>query len=197
MAENSQPPSSPKESFLKEIPKIFKSIHSPDAPTRKASFLFLFSFFSLFVTLTSGIGVILNKKYQLKKLEEKRQKENQFEKIENDFDQVRIKNILFLLGSFTLDLKNIPNRKRIPGVLNMAELEIVLLCDSKETHKFLEKNQKQAQSEVTNLFILTDREELMASAGKRRIKKIILHKLNEWLPHGKIEEVYFSKLIIN
>jgi flagellar basal body-associated protein FliL len=50
---------------------------------------------------------------------------------------------------------------------------------------------------MTNVFVALDREDLLSREGKRKLKNIIIKKLNGWLPHGKVEDLHYSKLLVS
>jgi flagellar basal body-associated protein FliL len=52
------------------------------------------------------------------------------------------------------------------------------------------------RNQVTNALIDVDRNELIDLEGKRRIRKIILDRLNGWIPEGQLLNVYFSRLMV-
>ncbi|MCC7442086.1 MAG: flagellar basal body-associated FliL family protein [Bdellovibrionales bacterium] len=100
------------------------------------------------------------------------------------------------LGKFTVELK--PPEGRVPrGVVNLAELEIVVACTTREACEFLEARMELVRDQVTSVFVYLDREELMTFQGKRRIKAQIQRKLGSLLSSGSVSEVYIVKLLIS
>lgn len=186
-----------KGNFLKNIPQIFHDLQSPDRPTRRMAALFFLSLSGLVFAILVGMNRYShNKKLQAEAIlrrEARIKAEIERKLAEGEKRQASI----FTLGVFTLELKPVPHQKLAPGVMNMAEVEIVLLCDEPKTKAFLEENQVQAQNQMTNVLTAIDREELLSREGKRKIKAILIRRLNHWLPHGAIEDLYFSKLVVS
>jgi hypothetical protein len=106
------------------------------------------------------------------------------------------KTATLLLGMFTVDIKEKAGTPQYPGHLHAAELEVVVQCDSIETRVYLEEHMIQVRNQMVNVLSDLAREDLMSREGKRSIRKHIADKLNAWLPKGRIEEVYFSRLLI-
>ena len=110
-------------------------------------------------------------------------------------DLMHRKRVMLPLGSFTLELRQPAGGT--PANLNLADVEIVVECDTKETRTYLEDNLAQARNQVTNVFVAIDRGELLSADGKARLKKSLLDSLNASLPKGRIENLYISKLVLS
>ena len=100
------------------------------------------------------------------------------------------------IGDFMVELKPPAEQKRRRGVMNMAEVSIVVECDARQTCAFIRSREAKARDEITNVLTALERDDLMSVDGKRKIKKALIDRLNGWLPTGKIEHLYFQKLII-
>ncbi|MBI4925818.1 MAG: flagellar basal body-associated FliL family protein [Bdellovibrio sp.] len=178
--------------------RVFKGIFARDLSFKLISFLFLGSLF--------GIGLVGVFSYELYQKRIKHQKQlSQAEltaKHLGDFFEKQIfhakrRYTLVELGDFTLELKPLANQKTIKGVLNMAEIELVAECDTKETCSFVETHLLHIRDQLTNVFLAIDREELISKDGKKRIYQTIIDRLNGWLPKGKIQNIYVMKLIVS
>jgi flagellar basal body-associated protein FliL len=107
------------------------------------------------------------------------------------------------LGQFTVEVHPSSDAEaRSPrGVSNMAEMKISIRCEDRDTREFITTHPVQVKNAVTGVFVQLDREDLLTTDGKTRIKHRILEKLNTWLEtehvHGRIEDVYFPSLIVN
>ncbi len=112
-------------------------------------------------------------------------------------DEARRKSTLFRIGEFVLELKRLPAQVDVPGVMGLAEVELVAECDDPDTCRYIQDHAVQIQNVVASLFTALDRDELLSREGKRRLKKRIVEKINWWLPRGKIENIFFSKLIVS
>lgn len=181
---------------------LFKSIGSPDAPTRRMSIFFFLSFFGV---ITLSVMVIQrNSRLESERLarmeaEAKDSAERGEEAAllggRESADHAHSSSMLNL-GLFTIALKPVKERTKTGSFVNMAEVELVAECDSKETHDYLEENLAQARNQLNGVFLSVDREELLTREGKRKLKKRILELINGWLPNGKVRSIYFSKLIV-
>lgn len=100
------------------------------------------------------------------------------------------------LGSFLVQLKK--PEGRIPAhVLNMAEIEVALVCDSQATCDAVDSEKIQLRDQITRIFLEMSREDLMSLDGKRTLKEEVLRRLNAWIKKGEVRDVYFTKLIIS
>ena len=117
--------------------------------------------------------------------------------LERQAQEAKWKNTTLGLGDFVIDLKRKGDEVKAPGVNNMASLEIFIECDTRETCEYIEGSSVQARSQVSNALIQIDREELLSKDGKRKIKKAIIDRLNTWLPKGRIENLYVTKLVVS
>jgi flagellar basal body-associated protein FliL len=102
------------------------------------------------------------------------------------------KHAMLTIGEFTVELKDSEN-----GTINLAEVELVVECDSKETRYFLEDNLARARNQVTNAFVPLERSEFLTADGKERLKRRLMDALNAIIPAGKVENLFFSKLILS
>jgi flagellar basal body-associated protein FliL len=163
------------------------------------SLLFLLSVLAFFAV--GGLGGY--RYYQLQKhrdhplSEAEKSAKHLSEFIRRQAEENKRKAGLISLGSFTIELRAPQGRKKRPyGVFDMAEIELVLDCDSKETRDYIEEHQPQVRNQVTNYFTAIERAELMTQEGKKRVKKSLMERLNLWLPKGKVEDVYITKLLL-
>jgi flagellar basal body-associated protein FliL len=182
-----------------EFKEIARGLRSPNRTTRRMSMLFF----------ASLVGVLLvcklswNRYRELAEIraqhaQQEASTENQLSTfIGKQAEEAKHKYTSYEIGTFTIELKQAPGQKKIPGVLNMAEVDLVAECDVKETCTYLEDYSTQVKSQVTNVFVAMDREQLMSKEGKRKIKKQLIDRLNSWLPKGRVENVFISRLIIS
>jgi len=188
-----------KESYLKigleGIKQAFLSIKSKDYKTRRMGYLFYFLFVCFVLTLIFGPTVFKsgdsdspNKHILDRKAEAEHEKEEELDPV---------KRVTYRLGSFTVSLHDPAGANPLPGVVNMAELEIILTCDVQNTCDFIEHNEVQFRDAVTPLFGPFDRDELMTTSGKEKVKKLILEKINSMLSEGRVVEIFFPHFIID
>ncbi|MEK6705976.1 MAG: flagellar basal body-associated FliL family protein [Bdellovibrionota bacterium] len=101
-----------------------------------------------------------------------------------------------VLGAFTVDMKP-SDENEADGGLTVAELEITIQCDSKDTRYFIEERLHDAQDQVVGVLASVQREHLLTKTGKKKLKKAMLDQLNVWLPSGEVIDLFFSKLIMS
>ena len=101
------------------------------------------------------------------------------------------------LGKFIMQLAKVPGQITGSRVMNLAEIEIVILCDKKATRDYIKSHTEQARDQVTRALPIVHRDELMSREGKRKMNSVVLRRLNQWLPKGKIEEIYFSNVLVD
>ena len=183
--------------------EIFKGIVSPDGPTRRMSLFF-------FVSLTALVGVgVLTVRRAVRQSNEReamalvaeqealeRTKEATFLGKTQVAGAEAARASMISVGQFTIELKAVPGHPKSKGFMNMAELELVVECDSADTHTYIEENLVQARSQLTDIFLSMDRDELLTREGKRKLKKRLIERLNGWMPRGKIQNVFFAKLVV-
>ncbi len=103
----------------------------------------------------------------------------------------------FTIGKFNIELKGPKNGKRVRGLLQIVEMELVVECDTKKTCAYIEQNIAPVRGEVTDVFTPIDREEILSREGKRRFLREVIDKINNFLPDGKIENIYINKMVIS
>lgn len=184
--------------------EIVRGLVSPDGPTRRMS---LFFFVSLAGVVTLGI-LTVQRNMRLKEArlaaevaetEEAEARSHEAALLGKTVAAEANPHALSMLnvGQFTIELKPIAAQdKHAGGFMNMAEVELVIECDSKETHDYIEENLVAARSQITDIFLSMDRDELLSRDGKRKLKKRLLERLNGWIPRGKVQNVFFSKLVV-
>ena len=178
---------------------IVQGLWSSDGPTRRMSFLFFLSLF-LGVTIASW-GL---KRYQIH-LAEQRVQLSEAEKVawhaqevlKQQQDDTRILNSQILIGTFQVELTPAPGEKKIRGMRYVADLDVVVVCDDKPTREHIQENLLAARGQVSSAIVPMQRADMLTREGKNHLKRVIQLKLNAWLPFGKVEEVHFTRLILN
>jgi flagellar basal body-associated protein FliL len=102
-----------------------------------------------------------------------------------------------LLGSFTFSLQEIPGEPKARGAQNLAEVEISIECDSTETCSRIEASMTSLRDQILAAFSGLDREAVMSTLGRTRMKETVLLKLNQFIGKGRVQKVFFTKLIVN
>lgn len=184
---------------MRDLPQVLEGLGSPDAPTRRMARLFLLSCVLFLGTLGVGFVYYLTpdptKPKELTYVERDAKTFSDF--VQKQVDLTRHRATFLQLGSFTIELKPIAGSIPGRGVLNLAEIELFVQCDSIETRNYLFQHQVRVRDRVTHMMPLMDREELISREGKKKLKARIVKGLNEFLPQGQVQEAFFSKLLIN
>lgn len=176
---------------------LFNSLSSFDEPTRRVALLFALSFFGVLGVSFKMAHRVWKAKHQVWALEAKRHTKEFEEMVRKHADELRQRESIFTIGNFHIELFSSSAEEKVTRKkASLAEVEIVVLCDNQETREFLEARTDQVKNQITNVLTAFEREELLSREGKKRLKGLILKKLNEWLPHGKIQEVYFTKVLL-
>lgn len=179
---------------------IFRSVRSPDQATRKMA---IFFFACLLLGLFFGVRIIQHyRREQVQRREQQLLAEKNAKSFQEFLEKERgeqehKKTFMKSLGDFTLELS--PDPGKLPkGVVNVAQIELVAECDTKETADYLERNLAPARDQVNQVLIAVRRDELFLKDGKDKIRKDVAEKLNKWLKgSGKVEGVYIPRLVIN
>lgn len=101
------------------------------------------------------------------------------------------------LGIFDIEIKDSTRPARMPQGWGTAEILIVIECGSKETCDYIQDYIQKARDEITTVLTVMERQELLSPEGKARLKKQLLDRLNGWLKRGKVENMYFTRLVIS
>jgi len=184
--------------------EVFRGLRSPDGPTQRMSIFFFLTLFVLvglgFLTVQRSIRQRHEREASVAAAkEEAADKSAEAALLGNPeaFKETARSTSMLDLGAFTIELKAVPGHPpKKGGFMNMAEVQLVIECDSQETHTYIEENLVQARSQVTDIFLSMDREELLSREGKRKLKKRLMERLNGWIPRGKVQNVFFSKLVV-
>lgn len=183
------------------VVEIFRGLRSPDRPTRRMSLLFFASLLGIAVVFGAAVGryfAIRRIRLELSRSSHVDEGAAHFgEFVRKQAEENKHKSSLMSLGQFTVELKPVPNQRPVPGVVNMAEVEFAIECDNKETRDYIEDNLAQARNQVTDVLFDLDREAILTREGKKKLRKALIEKLNLWLPKGKVEDLYFSKLVVS
>ena len=180
--------------YYLNIPEMLRSLESPDSATRKMALLYLLSLLGLLSLLSFSTVLLVKKVHQVQTLKAQKQAQLEMERLKAEAE-AQSGDYVVNLGSLTIDLKPIePTTTRV-GIKNVARLEVHLRCDTLKAKKLIEERQPQVKDLILDLLIGIDREELLSYAGKRRLKSLMMQKMNAWLPYGKIEDVLFSDLL--
>lgn len=182
--------------FWKDLPLLLSGLFSKDPPTRRVSILFFLASFLICVIPLIALdryfhkrSVVAQKKAKI--LMQRALAEEEKKSLIEKRNESRIS-----LGSYVVTLKDRPNQSHYSKIENLAELEIVVVCDGKETRDFMAASKVRVRSHLLSVLTTLDREELLSKEGKKRLREMLKRSLNDWLSEGKILELYFSKVVV-
>ncbi len=186
------------------IKEIFRSLRSTDAPSRKMAFLFIFSLICLIGVFVNGVFLFRQNQVTSKAVttatkehQEKHRGAEHGGKTDEGSETDHYKKRLAELGSFQIELKSGDPEAAATQVSNLAVLEIVLLCDTPETAGHMKHELPKVRNILLNIFLAIERDELMSNLGKKKLKLNMAKKLNTLLHSGHVEDIFFSKLVLN
>lgn len=180
--------------------ELFGGVRSPDWSTRLGSFLFLA--FLVATLFTIGVGLRFVAQQQAMRKSEAAKNDPELQKARDlqakkAQDEARKKNT-FVLGNFNTSLKTPMVQGRAGGnqPLNSVELEIVIECDALSTRHYIEENIIPAQHQAASALNELTEADLMTAEGKRKLRRTIMYKLNTWLPKGRVDDIFFSHVVV-
>jgi flagellar basal body-associated protein FliL len=186
-----------KRGFWRDLLELFPSLVSNDRPTRRMAVLFFISLSCSLSLVTFVLKRYWDSRKEMLIAEARIRAKKVSEIIMKETEEARRKASMLSVGRFTLELKEPPDQTASRGQDNMAEVDLVILCDQAETRDYLEHHLVQLRNEMTGVFTALDREELLSRDGKRKLKSLLIQRINDWLPEGHVEDIYFSKLLIS
>ncbi|MCM0606303.1 MAG: flagellar basal body-associated FliL family protein [Xanthomonadaceae bacterium] len=101
------------------------------------------------------------------------------------------------LGVFQFQMKKLLSEPEPRDIQNIAQMEVTILCDSLATKAYISSHMNEVRDQISQALIGFSRKDLMSSAGKQSIQEKILIKINVSLPDGRVERVFFTKLILS
>ncbi|HLD99416.1 MAG TPA: flagellar basal body-associated FliL family protein [Bdellovibrionota bacterium] len=181
------------------IVQMFEAVRGGDLPSRRMAILFFIGVLGVAIVLSIVYERYIRyqdlRKYQSTAAEQTSKNLGEF--IQKQAEHAKHKFSTLTLGKFTVDIAPIDSPPPARGVNSVAEVEIVIECDSKETRYFIEDNLARAQDQITNVFASLTRDDLLSRDGKKKLKARLIEKLNGWLPSGKVEDLFFNDLVIS
>ncbi|MBL7715290.1 MAG: flagellar basal body-associated FliL family protein [Bdellovibrionales bacterium] len=171
---------------------LLTSIVSPDVPTRRAGLLFYLASFTAISITWTAVKVLTSPKPK----EGKAGSEEVGDFLDRQAEFARRKASTIDLGEFTFDVKHRPDEPKPKGVFGMAVVTLMAECDAKETCQILEEQIPIVRNHVLNALSNIEREELLSRDGKKKVRKAVMDRINTWLPRGRVDQVYVTKLVV-
>lgn len=180
--------------FILIVVRMIQNLWSSDRATRRMSLIFLLSFIGL-VSVSLTLLVHLFWRYPTgspKTLDLSAGVQNQASSVERPPLEV---GAFVSLGSVLIDLKSKDESALRRKLKNVAQIELYLHCDSLKTKTLLMERAPQVKDMILNVFVGVSSDDLQSMSGKKRLKSLILQKVNSWLPSGKVDEVLLSQIL--
>ena len=184
--------------LAKQVEYLGQGVIASDPPTRWGSQIFWLSLIGLLVS-TAAYWTIrheaqLERERALIPSEEELARRTADERQRAEIASLKERSLE--MGQFSIQIVAVAPPH--PGVLNTASVEITLECDHAEACERIKGRVVQARNEVIGVFRPVDREELFSKEGKKRLKRLILDRLNHWSASesGKVTQVHFVNLIV-
>ncbi len=190
--------------FRTSFVEILVGLISSDAPTRKMS---VFFFLSLIVTVWISLQALTQMKHRavpnaaVVAAAAHGQEHAGAKPVDDDLEKEGEKKpqmgaSMLTVGAFTVDLKPQPSLRKKAAGADLADVTLVLECDATETYDYLSQRLPQLKSQITNVFIDLERDELLTREGKLKLKAKLMDRINAWIPKGKVQNIFFSKLTV-
>lgn len=183
--------------LIRDLPWMFVIFLSRDPDSRRGSLLFIFSFLGIL----SVCSTFLKSEWKIYKAERTIAAQEEAKRVEEaaqkESESSTYKAKVLVIGVFNIELMPDKTNRVQEGIVNLAEVEITVLCDEVSTKEFIEENVLQARGQIAQHLVAMEREELLSRDGKSNLRALLLRKLNAWLPSGKVTELYFSSLILS
>ena len=180
--------------YVLVLVKMLQNLGSSNRAIRRMSTVFFLSLFGL-LSVSVALTVHLFQRDQevsLRKQEEQKQKEAH----QRQMEMLRQEASVFVsLGSLLIDLKSTPELKSVGRIKNLAQIEVHFHCDSSKTKTLILERVPELKDMILTVLIGVDREELQSHLGKKRLRSLILQKVNAWLPFGKVDDVLLSNIL--
>lgn len=186
-----------KTSVFGETLEAYKGIRSPDRMTRRASLGLWTSTLGFILTIVLAVWVATGRIRAPKQLttEELVAQKQHEETLRKKAEIAALKDLMVSLGDFSFQVTT-PSGPVRGSIKDLGEIEVVARCSEPKVCVYITAHKVQAQHEVTAVLKPITRDELVSVDGKKRLKKKIMLRLNAWLPHGQIEDLYFAKVLV-
>lgn len=171
---------------------LVTSIISPDGPTRRAGILFYIASFSTIAIAWTAVKVMTSPKPK----EGMQNTEEVGDFLDRQAEFARRKASTIDLGEFTFDVKHRADEPKPKGVFGLAVITLMAECDAKETCQILESQIPIVRNHVLNALSNIEREELLSRDGKKKVRKAVMDRLNTWLPRGRVDQIYVTKMVV-
>lgn len=174
-------------------------VASADRPTRRRSWVFIASLVGLASVGTYWVLHSRGVQDMRRAMQEQNEKESQriSEFLQRQAEDARLRYTHQPIGTFTIELNPPEGAVRQHTVTYLAEVDLTVQCDLRRTCIFVEEHETEVRNQVVSALGSWNRDELLSLEGKRRLKAQIIQRVNQWLPAGKLTDVFISRLIAN
>lgn len=179
--------------------QLLKAVRAPDSATRRMARFFWLSTGLAALTAIWGGQVLFGRFREAPvALEDTQTAENLSRLVNRQKQSAKVHASTLGLGRFNFELKASSHPRSQTGPFsNSAEIEVFVECDRKATCDQVESNPTLLRDQMTVAIVGQDRDSLLTSEGKLKLKRSIQRKLNEMVRDGSIRQVYFSDFVLN
>jgi flagellar basal body-associated protein FliL len=180
---------------------LLRGLRSSDTKVRGMTVLFLLSLAGAVLLLAAAGARFYQGTKERREVERQRDASRSMsEFLTRQAEEKRRRVFTSNLGEFTFELGQGPSEDGAvnqAGVTGLAEVEVIIECDSAETCEYIDRGLASVRDQVTMAFTEVSRDELIQKDGKLRIRKAIVDRVNLALPRGKVVNAFFGRLVID
>lgn len=176
--------------FLKDL---IASLDSDDKPTRRMTWLFFASFFSMFLVVAVGVYRVHEMRKHVVKVLTESELDAEYRRVLEEYREAdeKLKRRTHDLGRFVIPLKE-PRTN--------ADFNLSIVCADAEVCDYIQTHTVEAKSEVTSALIGLTREDFLSIGGKQRVRRRLMGSLSTWIDReyrgARIENIFFTELSI-
>ncbi len=184
--------------FGKGTREIAVTVLASDWRSRRMAILFFLSLIGTGATLVASVQWMLSRFHPShSQMEAERLKAEAALILKQKVDEDKKVGFQLNIGKYLVELQTeVDPKSPNYGVVDMAEIEIVVECEEDETCAYLKSNNERMRDQVTKILVSLTKEELLSLEGKTRLKEVIKRNLMSWVGHGKIRKVFFIKVLM-
>ena len=180
---------------------LLRGLRAPDLKVRARTLLFLLSLTGALILLGAAGARFYEGVKERREVERQRDASRSMtEFLTRQAEEKRRRVFTSNLGEFTFELIHGASEEgdsNPAGVTGLAEVEVIVECDSAETCEIIDRGLASVRDLVTTAFTEVSRDELIQKDGKLRIRKAIVDRVNQGLPRGKVVNAFFGRLVID
>lgn len=181
---------------MRPVQDLFAGLRSPDGPTRLMSVVFMCSLVGVVAVAIIGFREWRYARSHHGPTQAQLDAKHLGEFLSKQAQEAKHKASMLAIGTFTIELRPMPSAKAIPGVMNLAEIDLTIQTSDPAARDWIEENLPRLRNQITNILTATERTELMSKEGKVRLRQTIIERANEIIPNGRIDAVFITRLVL-